>query len=137
MPHICISDDDEKRSLNGRYVSKQDKILLWDNKHLGYRGDYNGVLLLDTILQKPITCPDHMIRLELLVSEAVIFLQSMKSVQEVGLETCPEVVAMLTAKIQEAQANAKKGIKAQKVRIIIITNEIGYGRGVQAVILII
>lgn len=105
-------------AFNGKYVARQDKVLIWDGKCLGYRGDYNGVLLLDTILQKPIVCPENTIKIELLVSEAVLFLQSIKSLEVHGLEMTPDVINELAEKIKEAQTNAKKGIKAQKVVFI-------------------
>lgn len=106
---------DAQSPLNGRYIARQDKILMWDAHSLGYRGDYNGVLLLDTILQRPIACHDQTICLELLLSEAILFLQTLRNLVDVGVPICSDVIQLLTEKIQEAQANAKKGIKAQKV----------------------
>lgn len=101
--------------LNGKYIAKQDKILMWDEKSLGYRGDYNGVLLLDTILQRPIGCPDEIVSLELLLSEAILFLQTLRTLVDVGVSVCSDVIELLTVRIQDAQSNSKKGIKAQKV----------------------
>lgn len=109
------SPTDASSPLNGKYIAKQDKILLWDAKSLGYRGDYNGVLLLDTILQRPIACPDQVVSLELLVSEAILFLQTLRNLLDAGVPVCSDVVQLLTERVQEAQANSKKGIKAQKV----------------------
>lgn len=101
--------------MNGKYIAKQDKILIWDEKSLGFRGDYNGVLLLDTILQRPIGCPDQIVSLELLLSEAILFLQTLRYLVDVGVSVCSDVIELLTERIQEAQSNSKKGIKAQKV----------------------
>lgn len=111
---------DPNSPLNGKYIAKQDKILVWDAKSFGYRGDYNGVLLLDTILQRPIGCPDQIVSLELLLSEAILFLQTLRNLVDCGVSVCSDVIELLTERIQEAQANAKKGIKAQKVNIKII-----------------
>lgn len=111
---------DPNSPLNGKYIAKQDKILVWDAKSFGYRGDYNGVLLLDTILQRPIGCPDQIVSLELLLSEAILFLQTLRNLVDCGVSVCSDVIELLTERIQEAQANAKKGIKAQKVNINII-----------------
>ena len=55
--------------LNGLYLPGHDKILFTDGRGIGVRRDYNGVLLLDTILQTPITKPDDVVKLELLLSE--------------------------------------------------------------------
>lgn len=94
----------------------QEKILLWDGQNLGFRGDYNGVLLLDTILQPPILQNDDLIKLELLLSEAIIFQTCLKDLEQEGLECPSDVSNELLEKIKNAQANAKKGIKAQRVR---------------------
>jgi baculoviral IAP repeat-containing protein 6 len=67
---ICISAKGEG-SLHGLYLSGQDKILFTDGKGIGVRRDYNGVLLLDTILQTPISKPDDVVKLELLLSEVI------------------------------------------------------------------
>lgn len=82
---------------------------------MSMRGDYNGVLLLDTILQAPITQADDNIRIELLLSEAVLFLQCLQNLEQHGLENTADVTNELTLKIGEAQQHAKRGIKAQKV----------------------
>ncbi|XP_055678936.1 baculoviral IAP repeat-containing protein 6 isoform X3 [Lutzomyia longipalpis] len=111
-----LAADGEK--ISGRYLPKQDKILLWNERNLGIRGDYNGVLLLDTILQTPVKQSDDIVRLELLYSEAMLFLQCIQSLEENGLENTADVSNELMKKIMEAQLHAKKGIKAQKWNII-------------------
>ncbi|KAG8262297.1 Baculoviral IAP repeat-containing protein 6 [Homalodisca vitripennis] len=55
--------------LQATYLAGHDKVLLVDERGVGVRTDYNGVLLLDTILQVPVAKPDDIVRLELLVSE--------------------------------------------------------------------
>lgn len=95
-------------------MSEQDKILFWDEKSLGLRSDYNGVLLLDTILQKPVSHTEDMVKIELLLSEAVIFLESLQSLEQHGVENSADVINELTLKISEAHARSPKGIKAQK-----------------------
>lgn len=52
-----------------QYLTGQDKILFCDGYGIGIRSDYNGVLLLDTILQKPVSCSKDVVQLELLLSE--------------------------------------------------------------------
>lgn len=104
-------------------MSEQDKVLFWDGKNLGMRGDYNGVLLLDTILQTPVFHSDDTIKIELLLSEASQFLQSLKSLEEHGVENTSDVINELTEKIAEAQSNTRKGIKAQKVSYFVVEHE--------------
>lgn len=96
----------------------QEKVLFWDGRNLGLRGDYNSVLLLDTILQPPILQNDDLIKLELLLSEAVIFQTILKELEQEGLECPNDVSNELLEKIKNAQANTKKGIKAQRVSVI-------------------
>uniref|UniRef100_A0A1Q3FEM5 Dual E2 ubiquitin-conjugating enzyme/E3 ubiquitin-protein ligase BIRC6 n=1 Tax=Culex tarsalis TaxID=7177 RepID=A0A1Q3FEM5_CULTA len=107
-----ISDDDAPPQC--RYLPDQDKILFWNGRAVSMRGDYNGVLLLDTILQAPIAQADDTVRLELLLSEAVLFLQCLQNLEQHGLENTTDVTNELTLKIGEAQQHAKRGIKAQK-----------------------
>lgn len=98
----------------------QEKILITDGQNVGFRGDYNGVLLLDTILQSPITQNDDIVRLEMLLSEAIIFQACLKDLEHEGLECPNDVSNELMEKIKNAQTNAKKGIKAQRVRNIFL-----------------
>lgn len=107
-----ISDDLQAQC---RYLPDQDKILFWNGRNVSMRGDYNGVLLLDTILQAPITQADDNIRIELLLSEAVLFLQCLQNLEQHGLENTADVTNELTLKINEAQQHAKRGDKSTKV----------------------
>lgn len=52
-----------------KYIAGQDRVLFCDGQAIGVRSDYNGVLLLDTILQKPVSSAKDEIKLELLLSE--------------------------------------------------------------------
>ncbi|KAK5648597.1 hypothetical protein RI129_003489 [Pyrocoelia pectoralis] len=93
------------------YIPGQDRVLFCDGYSIGVRSNYNGVLLLDTILQKPINNPNDNVKLELLLSEAIILKQSLSSVGVLGVD---HVLNELTEKILDAQKQSKKGIKAQK-----------------------
>ncbi|XP_030370289.1 baculoviral IAP repeat-containing protein 6 isoform X2 [Scaptodrosophila lebanonensis] len=100
--------------INGRYMPLQDKILFWDGHNLGLRGDYNGVLLLDTILQAPIGQNDEYIKLELVLLDAIIFQNCIHDLESEGLECPADISNELTQKINQAQLNSKKGFKAQR-----------------------
>ncbi|XP_036324883.1 baculoviral IAP repeat-containing protein 6 isoform X2 [Rhagoletis pomonella] len=119
-----LGGNDVDRNVLGKYMPLQEKVLLWDGQVLGLRGDYNGVLLLDTILQPPILQNDDLIKLELLLSEAVIFQTCLKDLEHEGLECPSDVINELLEKIKNAQANAKKGIKAQRWNTICL--EVSY-----------
>lgn len=103
------------RKIAGKYLPQQDKVLFWDGKNIGMRGDYNGVLFLETILQTPVKQTDDIVKLEILLSEAVLFLQSLQNIEEHGLENTSDVINEFVSKITEANSMEKKGIKAQKV----------------------
>ncbi|XP_050306481.1 baculoviral IAP repeat-containing protein 6 isoform X2 [Anthonomus grandis grandis] len=94
-----------------KYIPTLDRILFCDGLAIGVRTDYNGVLLLDSLLQKvQPDCKDN-ITIELLLSEAIILKQSLSG----ATVACAEkIVAELEKEIIEAQNANKKGIKAQK-----------------------
>ncbi|XP_054283105.1 baculoviral IAP repeat-containing protein 6 [Macrosteles quadrilineatus] len=100
--------------LQATYLTGLDKILFIDEHGVGVRANYNGVLLLDTILQTPISRPDDVVRLELLVSEAVVLQQTLVSMDLPGVEHRSEVVTALTTQIALANTRPKKGTKAHK-----------------------
>lgn len=114
--NVIVSEG--KHRVRGRYLPLQEKILFWDNRNLGLRGDYNGVLLLDTILQTPVPQNDDIVRLEMLLSEAILFQQSLQSLEDHGVECPSDVSNELLEKIKEAHSNVKKSIKAQRVSVI-------------------
>lgn len=106
--------DSNNKIIKGKYLTEHDKILFWDSDKLGLRSDYNGVLLLDTILQAPVNNTDHIVKVELLLSEAVLLHQSLVLLEQQGVENSADVINELVQRIGEAQQRAKKGIKAQK-----------------------
>ncbi|XP_044731226.1 baculoviral IAP repeat-containing protein 6 [Chrysoperla carnea] len=97
-----------------RYLEDQNKILFTDGHGIGMRSDYNGVLLLDTILQRRLKCSDDVVKLELLLSEALMFQQSLKSIDLTCTDLHSEVLNEITEKITRAQSQQRNGIKAQK-----------------------
>lgn len=105
----------DTRKVNCKYLPIQDKILFWDEKNIGLRGDYNGVLLIETILQTPVLQRDDIVKVELLLAEAIVLLTCLKQLEENGLENTTDAINELTAKISDGQTSYKKGIKAHKV----------------------
>ncbi|XP_018120697.1 baculoviral IAP repeat-containing protein 6 isoform X4 [Xenopus laevis] len=53
-----------------QYFPTVDKVIFVDDYAVGCRKDLNGILLLDTALQTPVSKPDDVIQLELPVTEA-------------------------------------------------------------------
>ncbi|XP_060789217.1 baculoviral IAP repeat-containing protein 6 isoform X8 [Neoarius graeffei] len=53
-----------------QYFPAVDKVLFVDDYAVGCRKDLNGILLLDTALQAPVSKPEDMVQLELPVTEA-------------------------------------------------------------------
>ncbi|XP_075144573.1 BIR repeat containing ubiquitin-conjugating enzyme [Haematobia irritans] len=104
---------DTNHNVYGYFMPLQEKILLTDGHVLGFRGDYNGVLLLDTVLQTPVPNNDDYIQLEMLLSEAILFQTCLKDLEQ-DIECPYDLQNELTEKIRNAQSNSKKGIKAQR-----------------------
>ncbi|XP_046485616.1 baculoviral IAP repeat-containing protein 6 isoform X2 [Neodiprion pinetum] len=113
----------QKTSLSGRTDGKitgvylaegLDKVLYTDGRVIGVRSDYNGVLLLDTILQTPVSCSEDKIKLELLLTEAILLHLCLRCVELPVVDHVQEVLQELSTKIQTAQEVQKKSIKAQK-----------------------
>ena len=104
--------------MQGVYLGEGiDKILYTDGRGIGVRADYNGVLLLDTILQMPVFRSEDTIKLEMLLSEAIILHHCLRSVELPGVDHVQEVLQELSTNISFAKTSKKKGIKAQKVSI--------------------
>lgn len=102
--------------LQGTYLSNGvDKILYTDGRGIGVRRDYNGVLLLDTLLQTPVSRSEDIVKLELLFSEATLLYQCLRCVELPGVDHVQEVKEELINKTFIVEANQKRGIKAQKV----------------------
>lgn len=102
--------------LQGTYLSNGvDKILYTDGRGIGVRSDYNGVLLLDTLLQTPVSRSEDVVKLELLFSEATLLYQCLRCVELPGVDHVQEVIQELATQTFTVKANRKKGIKAQKV----------------------
>ncbi|XP_049817886.1 baculoviral IAP repeat-containing protein 6 isoform X3 [Aethina tumida] len=99
-----------------RYIPGQDRILFTDGETIGVRSDYNGVLLLDSILQKTVTHPKDSIKLELPLTEAIILKHSLSGLGE----AVEDIVHELTDVIALAQQHCKKAIKAQKWNTVCI-----------------
>lgn len=55
--------------LKCKYIPVIDRILFSDGQALGVRSDYNGVLLLDSMLQKIVKDNKEEVKVELLLSE--------------------------------------------------------------------
>lgn len=115
---FCIFPGKSDKKLQGTYLSESvNKILYSDGRGIGVRSDYNGVLLLDTILQRPVFRTEDVVKLELLLSEAVLLLQCLQSTELPGVEHVQDVLDELSSKIVAAQNKQKKGAKAQKLRL--------------------
>ncbi|CAK9813280.1 Baculoviral IAP repeat-containing protein 6 [Anthophora quadrimaculata] len=101
--------------LQGTYLSNGvDKVLYTDGRGIGVRSDYNGVLLLDTLLQTPVSRSEDIVKLELLFSEATLLYQCLRYIELPGVDHIQEVKEELINKTFIVEANQKKGIKAQK-----------------------
>ncbi|XP_016842826.1 baculoviral IAP repeat-containing protein 6 isoform X2 [Nasonia vitripennis] len=111
----CTLSGKTEGKLQGIYLGEGvDKILYTDGRGIGVRGDYNGVLLLDSILQMPVFRSGDTIKLEMLLSEAILLHHCLRSVELPGVNHVQEVLQELSTTIAYAKTSRKKGIKAQK-----------------------
>ncbi|XP_061384581.1 baculoviral IAP repeat-containing protein 6 isoform X3 [Danaus plexippus] len=109
----CLSADDGG-TLGVEYASGADRVFVWDSSGVGARTDYNGVLLLHTALQRPV-CPsksDSNVRLELVLSEAVLLYQCVQSLDPHSIEGLGDFINELKNSIDAEPV--RKGVKAQK-----------------------
>lgn len=116
---LILESQNKQSPISGKYLTEFDKVLFWNDENLGLRSAYpvpnNGVLLLDTILQAPLISTDSTVKIEILLSEAVLLHHSLIALEQQGVENSVDVTNELVQKIGEAQQRTKKGIKAQKV----------------------
>ncbi|XP_028176769.1 baculoviral IAP repeat-containing protein 6-like [Ostrinia furnacalis] len=115
-----LSAADEGGALGVEYAPGADRVFLWDNSGVGARTDYNGVLLLHTALQRPLPSsqPDKIIRIELVLSEAVLLYQCLESLDAHSIEGLSDFITELKNAIDAEPV--RKGVKAQKWSTVII-----------------
>ncbi|XP_076667240.1 BIR repeat containing ubiquitin-conjugating enzyme isoform X2 [Andrena cerasifolii] len=112
--------------VQGTYLSNGiDKVLYTDGRAIGVRSDYNGVLLLDTIFQTPVSRSQDFVKLELLFSEATLLYQCLRCVELPGADHVQEVIQELASKTFTVEASQKKGIKAQKWNTVCLELPLG------------
>ncbi|KAL1461616.1 hypothetical protein WDU94_013494 [Cyamophila willieti] len=118
----CAFSEEGQPVVKGTYLPSYDKVLLTDTKAVGVRSDYNGVLLLDTMLQTCLKSKNNVVKLEMLVSEAILLQQTLKTIEAASCDFSPdlwtEVLSELETKIEAAQSEPKKSAKSQKWNII-------------------
>ncbi|XP_026725777.1 LOW QUALITY PROTEIN: baculoviral IAP repeat-containing protein 6-like [Trichoplusia ni] len=109
----CLSADDTN-TLGLEYAAGADRVFVWDSSGVGARTDYNGVLLLHTALQRPLPSsqPDKIIRIELVLSEAVLLYQCLQSLDAHSIEGLTDFINELKKSIDIEPV--RKGVKAQK-----------------------
>ncbi|XP_072930156.1 dual E2 ubiquitin-conjugating enzyme/E3 ubiquitin-protein ligase BIRC6 isoform X2 [Epargyreus clarus] len=112
---------DEGGTVGVEYVPGADRVLLWDQGGVSARNDYNGVLLLHTALQRPIhpLKPDQVIKIELVLSEAVLLYQCVQSLDAHSIEGLSDFINELKSAIDAEPV--RKGVKAQKWSTVTIS----------------
>ncbi|KAI5632912.1 inhibitor of apoptosis domain-containing protein [Phthorimaea operculella] len=116
----CLSADDGG-TLGVEYAPGADRVFVWDSSGVGARTDYNGVLLLHTALQRPLPSsqPDKIIRIELVLSEAVLLYQCLQSLDVLSIEGLADFINELKNSIDAEPV--RKGVKAQKWSTVTIS----------------
>ncbi|CAH0383910.1 unnamed protein product [Bemisia tabaci] len=112
---------DEDGVLQCEYLGSHDKLLITDNYSVGVRGSYNGILFLNNFLQRPVSDVHRIIKIELLVSEAILLQQAIKSMEIVSdPDHINELLNALTVKLEENHSDQQSGVKAQKWNTVTI-----------------
>jgi len=65
----CECSADAGDIVHCTYVARQDRVVFASRYAVGARKDLNGILLLDSALQAPISKPDSVVRIELPLPE--------------------------------------------------------------------
>ncbi|XP_047537096.1 baculoviral IAP repeat-containing protein 6 [Vanessa atalanta] len=116
----CLSADDGG-ILGVEYASGADRVFVWDSSGIGARTDYNGVLLLHTALQRPLfsSQPDSHVKIELVLSEAVLLYQCVQSLDAHSIEGLTDFIKELKNALDSKPV--RKGVKAQKWSTVTMT----------------
>uniref|UniRef100_UPI00358FA005 baculoviral IAP repeat-containing protein 6 n=1 Tax=Myxine glutinosa TaxID=7769 RepID=UPI00358FA005 len=84
------------QQISCHYLPGVDKVVFTDGYAVGCRKDLNGILLLDTALQPPVSKQDDHVQLELPLSEAQQLLSvCQKKIDVSGTEGCDDFMAQL------------------------------------------
>ncbi|XP_048523189.1 baculoviral IAP repeat-containing protein 6, partial [Dendroctonus ponderosae] len=112
------------RSIICKYIPIEDRVLICDGQSIGVRTDYNGVLLLESILQKGLTDPTENVKIELSMLEAAFLKQCVAhSTHGKSLKLYTELQTVVEA-VHHSNKD-KRGIKSQKWKTVCITLPIG------------
>ena len=122
--------------LFGRYIESIDGVIFCDGKALSVRKDLNGVLLVDTALQRKLQKPEEKVFLELLLPEVLYssfflfvhrlnlalklfqansFYIALSSAELVGVDCVDEVLKELEKEIEACRKQPRKSHKQSKV----------------------
>ncbi|XP_069360568.1 baculoviral IAP repeat-containing protein 6 isoform X2 [Maniola hyperantus] len=113
---------DDGGTLGVEYASGADRVFVWDSSGVGARTDYNGVLLLNTALQRPVfhkQTDNFEVRIELVLSEAVLLYQCLQNLDSDSIEGLADFTKKLKLAIDAEPV--KKGVKAQKWSTVTIS----------------
>ncbi|CAH1128208.1 unnamed protein product [Ceutorhynchus assimilis] len=110
------------KQIKCRYIPTEDRVLFCDGQAIGVRSDYNGVLLLDSVLQKTLSNEKETVKIEMLLTEAEIFKQSLSSKPFDHVSAyATQILEQLQNVVGQDQSSHKKGIKAQKWNTVCIS----------------
>lgn len=137
-------------AIASQYLPLQDKILCWDGRNIGLRAPYNGILLLDTILQTPVAHREDVVRIEVPLNEAMILLYSLQNLEESAsslkntgdlqnellarIDEAHNAIALAAAVIGEKADQPPEGVKAQKWRTVCLELPQSYFKEIAAFI---
>ncbi|CAL1542614.1 unnamed protein product, partial [Lymnaea stagnalis] len=96
------------------YLPEKDKTVYCDGCAIGVRGDFQGILLLDTALQTPVNKPEDIVKIELPLVEAIQLRKTLLSTDLSGKEFVDDFAKELTHGIEKTQDATQGNHKTAK-----------------------
>ncbi|ELT93547.1 hypothetical protein CAPTEDRAFT_223860 [Capitella teleta] len=96
------------------YFPAKDRVVFGSSHAVGTRRDLNGILLLDTALQTPVTKSDDVVAIELPLPEATHLFKALVEAELSGVDYVEEVMKELEKEVVRVQNLAKQNHKVAK-----------------------
>ncbi|XP_029637353.1 baculoviral IAP repeat-containing protein 6 isoform X1 [Octopus sinensis] len=104
----------KSNKLKCMYLQEKDRMIICEGTSVCARKDLNGVLLLDTALQTPVSKTEDLVKVELLLAEANQLLKSLAAAELPGIDYVDDFLKELDRAVDSMQELAKANHKTAK-----------------------
>ncbi|GAB1609836.1 baculoviral IAP repeat-containing protein 6-like isoform X2 [Argonauta hians] len=104
----------KSNKLKCMFLQEKDRIIICEGASVCARKDLNGVLLLDTALQTPVSKTEDLVKVELLLAEANQLFKSLNASEFPGIDYVDDFIKELERAIESSQDLAKATHKIAK-----------------------